>query len=194
MNPAETAEQEPTARKPRVDAARNRERLLAAAKGVFATNGAEVALEEIARTAGVGIGTLYRHFPTRAALLAAVYRREVDQLCESASDLLAERPADEALAAWLNVLIDYMATKRIIAPALQGTPDGAQTYAQAGSVIAQCLKLLSGAAIASGGLRQDVTPDDLFRMMMGISYGYEQPGWEHSARRMVEVMMAGLRA
>src|SRR5437868_2401711 len=99
-------------RKPRADSQRNRDQLLAAAKAAFTESGADVALEAIARKAGVGIGTLYRHFATRESLLAAVYRREVDQLAGAVEPLLAAHRPVEALRAWLNLLVDYMATKR----------------------------------------------------------------------------------
>src|SRR5579871_1486264 len=93
-------------RKPRADSLKNRERLIAAAKDAFTRTGADAPLEAIARAAGVGIGTLYRHFPTREALLAAVYRRELMQLAEAAERLLAEKPAGEAFEAWLHRLVD----------------------------------------------------------------------------------------
>lgn len=165
-----------------------------AAKAAFTAVGPDVALEEIARRAGVGIGTLYRHFPTREALMAAVYRREVEQLAASAESLLASRPAGEALEAWLHLLIDYMATKRVIAPALRaGGPEGAQAYAASGPALTGAITRLAEAAAASGEIRRDLRPEDLYRMLMGVSYGYEAPGWEGSARRLVAVMMAGLK-
>src|ERR1700757_2078833 len=117
-------------RKPRSDSLRNGEQLLAAAKAAFAEIGPEVALEEIARRAGVGIGTLYRHFPARDALLAAVYQREGEQLTASADRLLAEHPPLEAFERWLHLLVDYLATKRVVAPALQAaSAEGARLYA-----------------------------------------------------------------
>lgn len=181
-------------RKPRADSLRNRERLLAAAKAAFTEIGADAPLEEIARRAGVGIGTLYRHFPTRDAMLAAVYRREVDQLSASAQALLAARPPGEAMKAWLHLLIDYMATKRVIAPALRASAgEGAQVYAASGAAIGEAMTRLAQAAIASGDIRADVSSDDLYRMMVGVSHGYDQPGWEPSARRLVDIMMAGLK-
>ncbi|MBI1197821.1 MAG: TetR family transcriptional regulator [Phenylobacterium sp.] len=180
-------------RKPRADSLRNREQLLEAAKAAFGEIGADAPLEEIARRAGVGIGTLYRHFPTREALLAAVYRREVEQLSGSAETLLAERQPAEALEAWLHLLVDYMATKRMIAPALQASPgEGAAAYASSGAAISAAMARLAGAAITSGDIVA-VTPDDLTRMLMGVAYGYDQPGWEPSARRLIGIMMAGLR-
>ena len=181
-------------RRPRADSLRNREQLLEAAKAAFNTVGADVPLEEIAQRAGVGIGTLYRHFPTRDALLAGVYRREVEQLSASAEALLASHPPGEALTAWLHLLVDYMATKRVIAPALQASPgEGSAAYASAGPAIAGAMNTLARAAIASGDIRADIGPDDLHRMLIGMSYGYDQPGWEPGARRLIEVLMTGLK-
>jgi AcrR family transcriptional regulator len=181
-------------RKPRADSLRNRELLLETAKAAFAELGAEAPLELIARRAGVGIGTLYRHFPTRDALLAAVYRREVEHLSGSAETLLAAKPPGEALRAWLNLLVDYMATKRVIAPALQASPgEGRSVYAASGPAITEAMSRLTRAAAEAGDIRADIGPDDIFRMMMGVSYGYDQPGWETSARRLIDILMDGLR-
>uniref|UniRef100_B0T067 Transcriptional regulator, TetR family n=1 Tax=Caulobacter sp. (strain K31) TaxID=366602 RepID=B0T067_CAUSK len=188
-------ESEVRSRKPRADSLRNRDLLLAAGKAAFTETGAEAPLEDIARRAGVGIGTLYRHFPTRDALVAAVYAREVEQLTASAEALLAQRPAGEALAAWLDQLIDYMATKRVVAPALRADPgEGQKLYASSGAGIIAALRRLTDAASAAGDIRPDIGFEDVVRMMSGISQGYEQPGWEVSARRLLDVMMTGLRA
>ena|SRR6478609_2091353 len=182
-------------RKPRADSLRNRDLLLTAAKAAFTGMGAEAPLEEIARRAGVGIGTLYRHFPTREALIAAVYAREIAQLAASADALLAERSAGEALEAWLNLLIDYMATKRVVAPALRADPgEGSKLYASSGATILPTLERLTEAALAAGDIRTDVGFEDILRMMSGLSVGYDQPGWDAGARRLLNVMMAGLRA
>jgi AcrR family transcriptional regulator len=184
----------PEARKPRADSQRNRELLLTAAKAAFAEVGADVSLEEIARRAGLGIGTLYRHFPTRGAVLAAVDRREAEQLSAAAEALLAERPAGEALQAWLHLLVDYMATKRVVGPALRASaPDEAQIYTASGASITDSMNRLAAAALASGDIRPGVQPEDLYRLMIGLSHGYEQPGWEPSARRLIDIMMAGLK-
>ena len=186
---------EPKARKPRADSLRNRDLLLTAAKTAFTALGAEVPLEEVARRAGVGIGTLYRHFPTREALIAAVYAREIGQLAASADALLAERSAGEALEAWLNLLIDYMATKRVVAPALRADPgEGSKLYANSGATILPTLERLTEAARAANDIRPDIGFEDILRMMSGLSIGYEQPGWDAGARRLLSVMMAGLRA
>jgi AcrR family transcriptional regulator len=182
-------------RKPRADSLRNRDLLLTAAKAAFADLGADAPLEEIARRAGVGIGTLYRHFPTREALIAAVYAREIAQLAASADALLAQGSAGEALEAWLDLLIDYMATKRVMAPALRADPgEGSKLYASTGATILPSLERLTEAARAAGDIRSDIGFEDILRMMSGLSLGYEQPGWDAGARRLLSVMMAGLRA
>ena len=183
------------ARKPRADSLKNRERLVAAAKAAFAERGAEVPLEEIARRANVGIGTLYRHFPTREALLAAVYRREVEQLAAAADRLLAERPPLEALEAWLRQLVDYVATKRVIAPALQAAPGaGSAVYAASGPAIAGAMERVVGAAVRSGDMRADVGAGDLMRLITGLVQGYDRPDWVASTQRLIGVLMSGLRA
>jgi AcrR family transcriptional regulator len=188
-------EAETSARKPRADSLRNRGLLLAAAKAAFTEIGGEAPLEDIARRAGVGIGTLYRHFPTRDALVAAVYAHEVDQLTASAEALLAQRSAGEALAAWLDQLIDYMATKRVVAPLLRADPgEGERLYTSSGAGVLAAFRRLTEAASAAGDIRPDIGFEDVMRMMSGISQGYEQPGWEVSARRLLDVMMTGLRA
>jgi AcrR family transcriptional regulator len=178
------------ARRPRADSLRNREQLLEAARVAFADEGPDAALEAIARRAGVGIGTLYRHFPTRHALLAAVYQRAVEQLSASAERLLVERPADEALEAWLHLLVDYMATKRVVTPALRA----ASEEAPAGPDINGALERLTRAAVAQGRIRDGLGADDLYRMIVGLAHGYDQPGWEDSARRLIGVLVDGLRA
>src|SRR6202045_2177927 len=107
-----------TTRKPRADAIRNRERVLEAAKAVFSAGGAEASLEAVARTAGVGIGTLYRHFPTRETLFEAVYRNEVEQLVKLAGDLGASLPPLEALRRWMHANVEFVATKKGMSTAL----------------------------------------------------------------------------
>ena len=183
------------ARKPRADAERNREQLIAAAKAAFAERGAEAPLEEIARRAGLGIGTLYRHFPTRDALLAAVYRHEVEQLAAAADRLLAEQTPLAALEAWLGQLVDYLATKRVIAPALQASPgEGSAAYAAGGPAVGGAMQRVLEAALASGEMRADISPDDLMRLITGLAYGYDRPDWAQSSHRLIGVLIAGLRA
>jgi AcrR family transcriptional regulator len=181
-------------RKPRADSRRNHERLLAAAKAAFAEQGANAPLEAIARRAGVGVGTLYRHFPAREALLAAVYQEEVRQLCAAADSLLAARRPYEALEAWLGQLVDYLATKRVILPALKAASAGeAPLAASASGAIMAAMGRLAKAAAASGEIRPEVTPEDMQRLTAGLSFGYDQPGWEPSARRLIRVLMDGLK-
>jgi AcrR family transcriptional regulator len=181
-------------RKPRADSARNRQLLIDAAKAGFSEVGLDVSLEEIARRAGVGIGTLYRHFPTREAVVEAVYRREVEHLAEAVPQLLQASPAGEALHKWMHLFIDYIATKRIIAPSL------AAATARTPALYTTSLELITGAistlvkrAIASGDVRKDIDPSDLLRAMVGVSYGNPDVGWEASARRLIDILMDGLR-
>jgi len=185
----------PPARKPRADAARNRELLLAAAKEVFATVGPDVPLEEIARRADVGIGTFYRHFPTRAAIIEAVYRREVEQLAEAAPRFLNALPPAEALRAWMLGFLDYFAAKRLIAPALSAivasSPD---LYASSSARIREAIGLLVRRAQEAGAIRQDVDPADLLGALIGFASVKNTPDWQASARRLIEILMAGLRA
>ncbi len=183
----------PPARKLRADGLRNRERVLEAAKAGFAETGSEVSLEEIARRAGVGIGTLYRHFPTRDAVVAAVYRREVQQLAEGAPRLLAELPPVQALHAWLRMFVDYIATKKVIAQALGGMVGGAELYAASGVQITNAISLLVDRAVASGQIRGDAESGDLLRALVGFTYGSGAPDWQASALRLIDILMDGLR-
>ena len=182
------------ARKPRADSARNRQSLIDAAKAAFAEVGLNVSLEEIARRAGVGIGTLYRHFPTREAVVEAVYRREVEQLAEAAPLLLETSPAADALHKWMHLFIDYIATKRLIAPSLGAA--AARTsplYATSSELITRAITTLVKRAVASGEVRKDIDPADLLRAMVGVSYGNPDAGWQASARRLIDILMDGLR-
>ena len=182
-------------RKPRADSLRNRDHLLATAKNAFTEGGTGVALEEIARQAGVGIGTLYRHFPTRGALIAAVYQREVEQLAQTAERLLIEKPPVEALEAWFEELTIYMATKRVLVPALRADPEeGPRAFAYSGPTIRQSLSLLIAAAAKAGEIRADLDDEDVQRLLAGYAHGYDLPGWETGARRMVSILIAGLRS
>lgn len=181
-------------RKPRADSLRNREHLLATAKSVFNEAGTGVALDEIARRAGVGIGTLYRHFPTRNALVAAVYRREVEQLAQAAERLLAEKPPVEAMELWFEELVVYMATKRVLVPALRADPEeGPKAFAYSGPSIRDSLASLVRAAARAGEIRPDLDDEDIQRLLAGVAHGYDQPGWEAGARRLVSILIAGLR-
>ena len=181
-------------RKPRADAARNRERVLEAAKAVFSAGGADASLEAVARRAGVGIGTLYRHFPTREALYEAVYRREVEQLGDFAERLKDEpRPVD-ALRRWLRSNVEFVATKKGMSAALTLA---AQTSLELRSYSFDRLTEAAGAlldrAVAAGEIRSDVSPEDLIRVLVGMCYMHDQPGWQSNVLRLLDVFVDGLR-
>ena len=181
-------------RKPRADGQRNRERLMEAAKAAFADVGADVSLEEIARRAGVGIGTLYRHFPSRDAIVEAVYRREVVQLASSAERLLGQMSPGDALQQWMRLFVDYIATKKVIAAALGALAGGtADLYATSGAQISGALSLLVERAAAAGDIRASADPGDLQRALVGFTYGNASPGWQASALRLIDLLMDGLR-
>jgi AcrR family transcriptional regulator len=181
-------------RKPRADAQRNRELLLEAAKVAFAAVGPDASLDEIARRAGVGIGTLYRHFPNRDAIVEAVYSRAVQQLADSATRLLATQTPGEALHQWMRLFVDYIATKKVIASAVSAIVGGASAlYAASGQLITEAVSLLVARAAASGDIRADVDPMDLLRALIGFTYGNDSPGWQASALRLIDILMDGLR-
>jgi len=189
-----TAETVVPVRKPRADSLRNRERLIQTAKAAFADAGADVGLDEIARRAGVGIGTLYRHFPTRAAIVEAVYRREVHQLAESATRLLGSLPPGKALHEWMKLFVDYIATKKVMASALGSMVGGGSgLYADSGVKIMDAMALLVERATASGDIRRDADRDDLLRALVGFTYGNNSPNWQASALRLIDILMDGLR-
>ena len=180
----------------RADARRNRDKLLAAATEAFADEGEDVALETIAARAGVGIGTLYRHFPSREALVVAAYQHEVDALCAAAAELLAAQPADadQALRAWAERFADYIATKRAMGDALRSAAGSdSPLFADTREQILGALRLLLDAGAASGTLRGDVDPTDLMRVINGIWYLPSGPRWREDVGRMLDLVIDGLR-
>lgn len=181
-------------RKPRADAIRNRERVLEAAKAVFSQGGPEASLETVAKRAGVGIGTLYRHFPTREALYEAVYRHEVEQLVELARELEAETAPVEALRRWLQAGVEFMATKKGMAAALamaaQGSPD---LVAYSLDRLTRAVGELLQRAAAAGEIRVDIGPEDLLRTLVGMCYAHDRRGWQANVLRLVDVFIDGLR-
>ncbi len=182
------------ARKTRADADRNRRQLLEAAGQAFAEAGAGARLEEIARRAGVGIGTLYRHFPTRDALLAEVYHQALRQLAEAAPALLELHPPLEALRRWMMLFIDYLATKKVIAPALATGSGGASAlHAGAFGEIRAAIALLVARAAARGEIVDGVDPLDLLRAVIGVATIDGTSDWQDGARRLVGILVAGLR-
>jgi AcrR family transcriptional regulator len=183
-------------RKPRADGLRNRERLIDVAKLAFAEIGPNVSLEEIARRAEVGIGTLYRHFPTRDDIIAAVYRREVTQLADAAKRLLETRPAGEALHEWLRLFVDYIATKTVVAPALASMAGGTSAlYESSIELMKGAIADLVEKAIAAGDIRPDVEPFDLVQALGSFAMGVStSPGWETRTLRLIDILMDGLRS
>jgi AcrR family transcriptional regulator len=182
------------ARKPRSDAQRNRERILEVAKQVFTRRGADASMGEIARRAKIGPGTLYRHFATRDDLLATVYITEVEKLAAAQKELSAELPPIEALRAWLLVFIDYIAAKKIIAPALNAMAGGPScVFQQTTQVMEEAAHALAGNAIASGDFRPDVDPIDLLRAIYGLSIAGSADDWPAKARKFVDILLQGSR-
>jgi AcrR family transcriptional regulator len=184
----------PAPRKPRTDAQRNRERILEVAKEAFTRNGSEASLDDIAKDAGVGAGTLYRHFPTRDALIEAVYRSEVEKLAAAERTFAETRPPVEALRAWMLLFIDYIAAKHIIAPALNSVVGGpSKLYEGSRIQIQGAIDSLVRRAITSGDVRNDLEPFDLLRALIGVSNVASTPDWQQSARRLVDILISGSR-
>jgi AcrR family transcriptional regulator len=178
----------------RVDARRNHDRLVAEAAAAFAERGIDVSLEEIARRSDVGIGTLYRHFPTRDALIEAVYRREVELLCESADELLRDCAGSEALEQWLLKFVEYVAAKRGMAAALKSVVGAdSELFAESHRRISDAVHRLAAAGVDSGAIRGDVDPFDLLRAVSGICIASDRPDWRDHAKRLVSLLMDGMR-
>ncbi|SRR5579883_281823 len=180
-------------RKPRSDSIRNRELLLKAAAKVFSAGGPEASLEAVAKRAGVGIGTLYRHFPTREALFEAVYRREVDELGDLAQRLAQASAPVDALRQWLRANIQLVATKKgmlaALALAAHRPPD---LYAYSFERLTKAVGLLLERAVAARDIRADVKPEDLLRALVGLSYSYDRPDWQATVTRLMDVFVDGL--
>lgn len=180
-------------RRVRADALRNLDALLQAAKTVFAASGVDAPVREIAEQAGVGVGTLYRHFPQRADLIAAVFRREMDACADAAPILAAEHPPFEALANWIQRYAAFVGTKRGLAKALHsGDPAFDALPGHFDKRLRPALRMLLEAAVAAGEVRADVDPDDIISAVsgLGMSAGNDRPG---RAERMVALLVDGLR-
>jgi AcrR family transcriptional regulator len=178
----------------RADAQRNRDRLVDAAVRAFSHDGPEVTLEAIAKDAGVGIGTLYRHFPTREALVEAAYRNELTKLCAAAPELLRTKPADEALRTWLDYFFDYMTTKHGMAEALKAViASGGDPFAHSRDSLMSAIRSLLDAAAASGSVRSDIDPHDILVSASGVSLAAGDAGQREQAGRMLDLLMDGLR-
>lgn len=183
------------ARKPRLDAQRNRERILEVAKEAFTRHGANASLDDIAAEAGVGAGTLYRHFPTRDALIEAVYRSEVEKLAAAEHRFTETMPPVEALRAWMLLFVDYIAAKHIIAPALNSIVGGpTRLYEGTRELLENAIGSLVQRAVKSGDIRKDLVPFDLLRALIGVSNVASMPDWQQSAKRLVDILISGSRA
>jgi AcrR family transcriptional regulator len=179
-------------RKTRTDALRNRERILEVAKEAFTSFGADASLDDIAKQAGVGPGTLYRHFPSRDALVEAVYRSEVEKLAAAQRRFSETMPPIDALRTWMLLFIDHIAAKQIIAPALNSVVGGpARLYEGSRGLIHGAIDALVKRAIKSGHIRRDLDPFDLLRALIGVSHIASGPGWQQSARRLVDILIKG---
>jgi AcrR family transcriptional regulator len=189
---ASDREEAAVSRKPRADAERNRVRLLDAAKAAYADKGSAASLDEIARAAGVGIGTFYRHFPTRDALVEAVYRKESEALIAAATRLADARPPVEALREWLLLFVDYMAVKRGMQETLRAlAASGSDVKANAGARLEHAIGTLVARGVASGDLEFEMKPMDLLHALAGV--GATGGDSRKSARRLVEVLIGGMR-
>jgi AcrR family transcriptional regulator len=185
---------EPAAvRKPRADAERNRVRLLETAKAAFAEKGSAASLDEIARTAGVGAGTLYRHFPTRDTLIEAVYRNETEQLVAAANRLAETHSPISALREWLLLFVDHMATKHGMSEAFNSIVGGtSDLYSATTTQVKQAMARLIDRAVASGDIRLNFDPIDLLRALAGVANISSGPDGTQAARRMVDILIAGV--
>lgn len=178
----------------RADARRNRDRLLDVAVLAFSREGPDATLDSIAKSAGVGIGTLYRHFPNREALIEAAYRNELTRLCDAAADLLTAMPPDAATRTWMDRFVDYMTTKRGMSDALRVViASGGNPYAQSRDRLTAAITMLLEAAVAAGTVRSDVRPADVLTTMMGLSLAAGEPAQRDQARRLLDLLMDGLR-
>lgn len=185
----------PSARRPmRADARRNREAVLVAAAEAFTADGADASLEDIARAAGVGVGTLYRHFPTREALVLGVYSREVEALADSARRYAADMPPAEALREWMRRFVQYAATKRGLVDMLHAMMrDQTDVFDHAKAQIRQAATMLLDAAARAGDIRGDVTAEDLTRSMGGICMASDPAAGSECATRLIDLVYDGLR-
>ena len=185
---------EAEARAPRADAARNREQLLAVAARVFASAGTEPSMRAIAREAGVGIATLYRHFPTRESLVDAVYRDQVGRLTAGARELLGQLPPAAAMRRWMDLFGDWVATKNgMLGTLLTMIDSGEIAHARTRAELLAAITAILDAGRAAGDLRPDVTADVIAASLIGIFTVAPRPGQEAKASRLLNLLMDGLR-
>ncbi len=194
--PDETSvqESEPAPAKLRADARRNRDKLIEVAAIAFAEKGVETSLEDIARRAGVGIGTLYRHFPTREHLVEVVYRRELQSLADAATELAAKLPADQALEEWMRRFVGYIAAKRGMAGSLKilMTSNSAM-FAEGSGMIRTAFGSLLQAAREKQLIRDDIDQADLMHALSSVYSMPDTPEWRDRSHRLIGLLMDGLR-
>lgn len=192
--PSSTDEVTQAARPLRADAQRNRQRLLDVAARSFSTDGIDSSLEAIAKEAEVGIGTLYRHFPTREALVEGVYRREVEALIEAAEELGQVKPPDTALAEWMQRFVDYIATKRGMRDSLLALKESqSPLFAETSGLLPLALKRLVDRAVADGSIRRDADAVDVYHALSTIYSAADTADWRNRSHRLVSLLMDGLR-
>jgi AcrR family transcriptional regulator len=185
---------EKTGRRIRADSVRNRERLLTAAASVFGSGGQNASLEAVARRAGVGIGTLYRHFPTREALFEAVYRHEVDHLAELAGQLAAEPDSLQALRRWLHANVQLVVTKKgMLATLALAASGSSELYIYSFTTLTTAVGSLLDRAIREGRIRSDIEAEEVLRTLVGLCYVCDRPGWQATVLHMVDIFLDGLR-
>jgi AcrR family transcriptional regulator len=189
-----TRNQKTVPRKPRTDAQRNRERILEVAKQAFTRSGANASLDDVAKEAGVGAGTLYRHFPTREELLQAVYRSELEKVAAAERKFAQTMTPVDALRAWLLLFVDAIAAKHLIAPALNTlVGDHKKIFEASYAQMHDAIRSLVRRAIKSGDIRRDLDAIDLLRALVGVSNVASGPDWQQSARRLVDILITGSR-
>ncbi|WEO99830.1 TetR/AcrR family transcriptional regulator [Streptomyces sp. FXJ1.172] len=178
----------------RADARRNRERILEAAVRAFSEKGADVPIDTIAKAAGVGSATLYRHFPTREALIEATYRNELARVCDSAAELLADNPPDRAMRLWMDKFIDYLAAKQGMAQALRAAvASGADPFAESLDKLGTAIGSLLHAGAEAGLLRSDVDPIDVGFSLSSVSLATNAPAQRERTGRILDLILDGLR-
>jgi len=183
-----------TTRRPRADGERNRLRLIEAAKRAFAENGPGVGLEHIARDAGVSIASLYRHFPTRDALISEVYQQEVTELIEAADELMSEQEPVAALRDWLMLFVEFLDAKHGMAAAMDTLLGGPEPiYSKTPHRLDVPVKALVSRGVAAGVFRDDIDPHDLLRALSGVAHVRPSKNWKQQAVRMVDLLLGGLQ-
>ncbi len=181
-------------RKPRADSLRNRERLLTAARTLFAAGGPSGSLEAVARHAGVGVGTLYRHFPTRQSLFEAVYRREVEQLVQLGEQFATDLPPLEALRAWMHANVEFVATKKGMSAALAvAVHASSDLTVYSMDRLGRAVDRLLRRAVEAKAIRDDVSAEDILRTIVGLCYTHDKPGWKSNVVRLLDIFIDGMR-